>query len=84
MRSLLFFDAMITPRIITFVYWLLLAGALMAGAATMAGIGAWTFAGAASGLVVASAGALAARVGCELLIVLFKIHESMQTVSNRL
>jgi hypothetical protein len=84
MRSLLFFDAMITPRIITFVYWLLLAGALMAGAATMASIGAWTFAGAASGLVVAAAGSLAARVGCELLIVLFKINESMESVSNRL
>jgi hypothetical protein len=84
MRSLLFFDAMITPRIITFVYWLLLAGALLAGWMTMAGIGVWTFAGAASGLVVAAAGALAARVACELLIVLFKIHESMETVSHRL
>jgi hypothetical protein len=84
MRSLLYFDAMITPRIITFVYWLLLAGAVMAGGATMAGVGAWTFAGAASGLVVASAGGLAARVGCELLIVLFKINESMESVSHRL
>ena len=29
-------------------------------------------------------GALAARIGCELLIVLFKINEHMQTVSKRL
>ena len=84
MRSILFFDAMITPRIITFVYWLLLGGALMAGGATMAGIGMWSFPGMAAGLVVAAAGALAARVGCELMIVLFKINESMETVSHRL
>ena len=31
MRDYLYFDSMITPKIITFIYWLLLAGAVIAG-----------------------------------------------------
>jgi len=34
-KTLLFFDSMITPRIITFVYWLLLLGAIVAGIGSM-------------------------------------------------
>ena len=31
MRNYLYFDSMITPKIITFIYWLLLAAAAIAG-----------------------------------------------------
>lgn len=84
MRSILFFESMITPRIITALYWALLAGAAAAGVATTLSLGAASFPSLAAGLVVAAGGALAARVGCELLVVLFKINEHLQAVSDRL
>jgi len=84
MRSIFFFESMITPRIITFLYWLLLLATVAAGVATAVSLGPLAFPGIAAGLVVIAGGALGARVGCELLIVLFKINESMETVSHRL
>jgi hypothetical protein len=84
MRSIFYFESMLTPRIVTFLYWLLLLAAAVAGMATAISLGPLAFAGLATGLVVFAAGALGARVGCELLIVLFKIHESMEAVSQRL
>jgi Domain of unknown function (DUF4282) len=35
MKALLFFDSMITPKIITFVYWLLLLAAVVGGIGSM-------------------------------------------------
>jgi Domain of unknown function (DUF4282) len=84
MRSILFFESMITPRLITVLYWLLLLAAAAGGIATMQGLGAFGFAGIAAGLAVTAGGALGARLACELLLVLFKIHESMETLSRRL
>lgn len=83
MRAVLAFDTLITPRIITWLYALLLLTALGAGAAAMTSVGA-TFPGFATGLVIGAGGAVAARVLCELLLVLFRINEHMQAVSKRL
>jgi hypothetical protein len=84
MRSILFFESMITPKIITFLYWLMLVAAAAGGVATALSLGPFSFPGIAAGLVVMAGGALVARVCCELLIVLFKINESMESVSQRL
>jgi hypothetical protein len=75
---------MITPKIITFLYWLLLLGVAVGGIGAMLSFGRISFASFATGLLVMAGGALAARIWCELLIVLFKINEHMQTVSRRL
>lgn len=84
MRSIFYFESMITPRIITALYWLLLLASIAAGVVTALGLGPIALPGIATGLVVACGGALGARVGCELLIVLFKINEGIETVSTRL
>ena len=84
MKSVLTFESMITPKIITFLYWLLLLGVAVGGVAAMLSFGRLSLASFATGLLVMAGGALAARIGCELLIVLFKINEHMQTVSKRL
>lgn len=81
-KSLLFFDAMITPRIITFVYWLMLLGAAVGGIGSMFAFRV-TFASFMTGLGIMIGGALAARIGCELLIVLFKINEHTHTMAKR-
>ena len=43
MRDILFFDSMLTPKIITLVYWLLLGAALISGLGMMfaGGIGSF-------------------------------------------
>jgi len=84
MKSVLTFESMITPKIITFLYWLLLLGVAVGGVVAMLSFGRVSFASFATGLLVMAGGALVARIGCELLIVLFKINEHMQTVSKRL
>lgn len=84
MRSIFYFESMITPRIITALYWLLLLASVVGGVAIAFSLGPLSLPGIATGLVVTSGGVLGARVGCELLIVLFKINESMETVSHRL
>ena len=76
MDKLLSFDEMITPLIITLVYWLALAGAVIAGLATaFGGFGGFSVMKLLMGLGFTAGAALGARITCELLIVLFKIHE---------
>ena len=80
MKNIFFFDAMLTPKIITFVYWLMLLGALVSGLGSMfshSGNGFLT------GLLILVGGAVGSRIWCELMIVLFKIHENLQKIANR-
>ncbi|MCW2294680.1 MULTISPECIES: DUF4282 domain-containing protein [Pseudomonas] len=79
MKNLFFFDAMLTPKIITFVYWLLLLSVAISGL-TMMFSGYGSFLG---GLGTLIGGAIGARIWCELMIVLFKIHENLQKIANR-
>ena len=77
MKDIFFFDSMLTPKIITFVYWLLLISILLSGLGTMfttsffAGLGILIF------------GAIGVRIWCELLIVLFKIHENLRKLADK-
>lgn len=80
MRDVLFFDTMITPKIVTLVYWIALAGAALAGLATMFSGG---FQGFIGGVLIIVFGAIGARIWCELVIVMFKIHESLRTIVDR-
>ena len=84
MKDVFFFESMLTPRIITFVYWLLLLVAAVSGISTMlSGYGGFTFATFISGLFIAGGGAIAARIWCELMIVLFKINSNLQKISDK-
>lgn len=79
-NRIFFFDSMLTPKIITFVYWLMLFFAVISGLTTMfaGGFGFGKFLG---GLAIMVAGAVGARIWCELLIVLFKIHENIKKLA---
>jgi uncharacterized membrane protein len=83
MRDVLFFDKMITPKIITFIYWVLLVVVVIGGLG-------WIFAGHGNffgrlfaGIFGAVAGAIAVRIWCELLIVLFKMNEALQEIRKK-
>ena len=80
MKSIFFFDSMLTPKIITIVYWLLLLSAIVSGVSTMFIGYDSSFIG---GLGIMIAGCIGARIWCELLIVLFKINDNLQKLSNK-
>ena len=80
MKDIFFFDSMLTPKIITFIYWLLLISSLVSGLTSM-----FTEYGGGflAGLGIIIFGAIGSRIWCELLIVLFKIHENLQKIANK-
>jgi hypothetical protein len=86
MRELLFFNSMVTTRVITVVYWLLLLIVAVAGLSIMFR-SAYGFMGYFSnlltGLGVIAIGGLGVRIWCELLIVLFKIHDNIKAMAER-
>lgn len=80
LRSIFFFDSMLTPKIITFVYWLILLSVTISGLGAMfSGNG---FAGFMGGLGIIVGGAVFARIWCELLIVLFKINDNLKKMAE--
>lgn len=84
MKDVLFFDSMLTPKIITFVYWLLLAASVIGGIGTwFGGYGGLTFGSFLTGLAIMVGGGIGARIWCELLIVLFKINENTKKIADK-
>lgn len=84
MKEILFFDSMLTPKIITIVYWLLLLAAVFGGVSSMfAGYGGFSVGKFFMGIIYAVGGAVGARIWCELLIVLFKMNEALQALRNK-
>ena len=83
-RNVFFFDVMLTPQIITIVYWLLLVVALLAGLGSMFlyGFANVTFGGFIKGVLITVGGGVGARIWCELLIVFFKINENVQKIAS--
>ena len=79
-RDLLKFDRMITPTIIQIIFYIGLAVAVVGGLAMILmgllsdfGGGSMVF----MGLLYLVLGPIAARIYCEILIVIFKIHENL-------
>ena len=80
-KDLFFFDAMLTPKLITLIYWLLLLVAVISGLGIMfSGI---SFTGFIGGLFTIILGAVFARIWCELLIVLFKINDNIRRLAEK-
>lgn len=82
MKDLFFFDSMITPKIITFVYWLILFLVVVAGVGIMFSGYGFSFEMFFTGLFTILGGAIGARIWCELMIVLFKIHENTKIIAD--
>ena len=84
-QEFLHFDKMITPSIIKIIFWIgsgltILFGLflMISGAASDYGGGAQVFLGLLSILI----GPFVIRIYCELLILFFKIHETLQDMSK--
>ncbi len=83
-RSILFFETMLTPKVVTLVYWLLLVAAIVAGLGSMfyMGFQYMTFGSFVRGIAITVGGAIGARIWCELVIVLFKLNENVQRIAS--
>ena len=75
-KDLLYFDKMVMPKVITFIYWLALLGVVIGGLATM-------FQSFLTGLGVLIGGVIAVRLYCELFMVLFKMNEALQDLRSK-
>ena len=85
MNEFLKFDKMITPSIIKFVWWitsgiLVIYGLIIVMQAVTYGGGGMAI----LGLIIIFTGPFAARIYCELLIVMFKIYENLQAIRAEL
>lgn len=68
------FRTMITPIIIQVIFWLGVVGCVIMGlGAVMGGRGLY-------GLVLIVVGPIVVRIECELLILLFRIHDALQEI----
>ena len=76
LSSLLFFNRMLTPKIITLVYWVGLLASMVGGVVTMTQ--GYRGSGVFAGLSIMIVGPFLVRIWCELFIVLFKIEEHLR------
>jgi hypothetical protein len=75
MQDLLSFNRMITPVFIHAIYWIGIAAVILAGLAVIAGGG-----NILKGLLAMVVGLIVVRVGCEVLIVLFRINDNLAAI----
>ena len=75
-KDLLYFDKMVMPNVITFLYWLALLGVVIGGLVTM-------FQSFLTGLGVLIGGAIAVRLYCEIFMVMFKMNEALQDIRRK-
>jgi hypothetical protein len=75
-KDFLFFDKMVMPKVITFIYWLALIGVVIGSIVAMS----QSF---LAGLALLVGGAIAARLYCEILMVVFKMNEALQDIRSK-
>ena len=78
-QKVLFFNEMLTPQIIRLAYWLCLLAIIWTGLGKMFSGGFPSF---LEGIVFIAMASILARVGAELIILFFKLNESMEQVAN--
>ncbi|WP_100332437.1 DUF4282 domain-containing protein [Bacillus xiapuensis] len=86
MDKFLQFDRMITPTIIKVLFWIGVALSILSGL-SMIITGTGQYGGGfavLTGLLTIVLGPLLVRVYCELLMVFFKMHESLKNIEERL
>ena len=75
MQDLLSFNRMVTPVFIHVIYWIGIVAVILTGLAVVAGGGSIL-----KGLLAMVLGLIVVRVGCEVLIVLFRINDNLAAI----
>src|SRR5262245_31741201 len=86
MGDFLAFRKMISPVVIQILFWIMVIGVVLTGVAIMGGNSAYSSALPVDpkivGLIVILLGPLVVRFYCELLIVFFRMYESMRVIER--
>lgn len=85
MGDFLAFRKMITPSVIQILFWVGVIVCVLAGLGTMIGgsyLPGSSASGALSGLLILLVGPIVVRVYCEILIVMFRIHDSLTVIER--
>jgi hypothetical protein len=77
MKSILFFDTMLTPRILTLLYWFSLVCAIISGVVAIATGHIW------EGLLSLIVGTIITRIGFEIIMIAFKNNEYLSKLANK-
>lgn len=72
LRDLFYFDYLVMPRILTFIYWIVI------GVVTLSGLSTLFMVGFFSGLITIVAGLIFARITFEMIIVIFSINRNLE------
>lgn len=80
MKSIFFLDSMLTPKLITFIYWISILAAIIAGGGMIAN---GTEMQAGMGVAVLFGVPILVRLWCELWVVIFKIHENLKKIADK-
>jgi hypothetical protein len=87
MNKLFTLNDMLTPKIVTVLYWLGLITVVFTAIVMLFGVGQYQFISFIQRFFLAIAtligGGLLVRVYSELLIVIFKIHENLKKIADR-
>lgn len=85
LEKFLYFNEMLTPKVIQFIYWITTALIILGGLGTIVSGLTSSWGGGykvVMGLITITLGPIANRIWCEILIVIFKIYESLQGMKN--
>ncbi|MBU1171775.1 MAG: DUF4282 domain-containing protein [Proteobacteria bacterium] len=81
MKDILVFETMVTPKLITFIYWILLVLIVMGGIGYI--FSNFSIMRVIVGVGMIAGGGVCARIYCELLIVIFKINENIKKIADK-
>ena len=75
-KYIFYLEEMVTPKLLTVFYWILLFAFITKGIGDIFEGDFWR------GMVWIVGGSLASRVACELVVVLFRINETLHVISD--
>ena len=82
LKNVLFFEKMLTPKIITFIYWMALLGCVIGAIGVMNMSSRHGFGGPIPGLLILIGGPFIVRIWCELFIVMFKVNDHLRDLRD--
>ncbi|CNH18981.1 DUF4282 domain-containing protein [Yersinia kristensenii] len=76
LKNVLYFDSMLTPKIITILYWLSLFGIIVSGILAM-------FGSFFIGVAIIIGGGISSRIGFEMIMIVFKNNEYLKRIAEK-
>ena len=80
LKDFLWFEKMITPQLVTYLYWLGILGSLLFGLIII--LTDFSFGSLVSGILFFIFGVICSRVFYELVIILFKIYDKLEIIAE--